>query len=320
MDSIRELIDRLKKEKRVFIQPHDFPDPDAVTTAFGMQRLLDHFGVQSHIVYNKLIERGSLKKLIRDLKIDIRETGSYGMKAGEKIILVDGCKGNSNVTNLIGEEFACIDHHAVIAPDDVTFSDIRENYGACATIIGSYYMELGLELPGDVATALMIGITRDTALFTRGVSEDDLNVYSHCFLSADVDYVNAMIRNNICANDLQYYRYMMDNMRCSGRLAFCCFQDGCGPNLMGILSDFMLSLVEIEFVMLCAVNDDMVNFSIRCENEKWNAADVIRAFMKDKGFGGGHAEMAGGVIYDASLFDAADAFETIELILANEGA
>ncbi len=317
MNSIRELIDSLKNEARVFIQPHDYPDPDAVTSAFGMQRLLAHFGIESHIVYNKLIERDSLKRIIQDLKIDIREAGSYGMKAGEKIILVDGCKGNSNVTDLIGEEFACVDHHPVTAPEDVTFADIREEYGACATIIGSYYIELGVELPGDVATALMIGITRDTAMFTRGVTEFDLNVYSRCFVSADVDYVNSIVRNNICADDLGYYRHMLKNLKSSGGVAYCFFPDGCGQNLMGILADFVLSLVEIEFVMLCAANDDMVNISIRCENESWNAADVIRAFLEDRGFGGGHAEMAGGVIYDASFFDEADAFETVQRILSN---
>ncbi len=315
MNSIGKLIQDLKNEERVFIQTHDFPDPDAVTSAFGMQQLLAHFGIHAYIVYNKVIERGSLKKIIRDLKIDIREAGSYGMKADEKIILVDGCKGSSNVTDLVGEEFACIDHHPVIAPDDVPFFDIRDSYGACATIIGSYYAELGIDLPRDVATALMIGITRDTALFTRGVTENDLNVYIHCFLSADVEYVNSVIRNNICANDLTYYRRLLDNLERSGRIAYCYFPDGCGQNLLGILADFVLSLIEIEFVMLCALNGDVVNFSIRSENETWDAGDVMRAFLKERGFGGGHAEMAGGVIYDASLFHEADAFETVNQIL-----
>lgn len=318
--SIRDLIDVLKNEERVFIQPHDFPDPDAVTSAFGLQQLFAHFGIRSYIVYNKIIERGSLKKIIRDLKIDIREVGSYGMKADEKIILVDGCKGSSNVTDLIGEEFACIDHHPVTAPEDVPHSDIRETYGSCATIIGSYYTELGIEIPRDVATALMIGITRDTALFTRGVSEDDLNVYTRCFLSADVEYVNSIIRNNICENDLAYYRYMLDNLNRSGRLAYCCFPDGCGQNLLGILADFVLSLVEIEFVMLCAINGNRVNFSLRCENEDWNAGEVVREFLEDKGFGGGHDDMAGGVIYDASLFNEPDAFETVKRILSGKTA
>ncbi len=317
MNSIRTLIEALKNETRVFIQPHDFPDPDAVTSAFGLQRLLAHFGIKACIVYNKEIERGSLKKIIRDLKIDIREVGSYGMKPEEKIILVDGCKGSSNVTDLIGEEFACIDHHPVTAPDDVPFFDIRETYGACATIIGSYYSELEIDMPGDVAAALMIGITRDTALFTRGVTEEDLNVYTHCFLAADVEYVNSVIRNNICADDLAYYRHMLDSLERSGSLAFCWFPDGCGQNLLGILADFALSLVEVEFVMLCALNGVVVNFSIRCENENWNAGDVMRAFLEEKGFGGGHADMAGGVIYDPTLFNEAAAFETVQRILAD---
>ena len=50
-------------------------------------------------------------------------------------------------TDLIGDEVGVIDHHNVLSPDDVEFSDIRPDYGACATIVWSYFNEYGLTIP-----------------------------------------------------------------------------------------------------------------------------------------------------------------------------
>lgn len=309
MDTINALMDSLKSEKSVFIQPHDFPDHDAVVSAFGLQYFFRLNGIASHIVYDMEIQRESLKTVIRDLYIDIRPVDACEMTPFDKIILVDGCKGNKNVRDLIGDEVGIIDHHTALCLEDIQFADIRTDYGACATIIASYFFESNLPMPREVATALMIGISLDTGFLTRGVCEQDLKAYWQCFNLADTDYVNSILRNNIQFDDLKQYRFMLNHMKCIDRLAFCYFPHGCDQNLLGILGDFLLSLDLIDFVVLCAHNENRINFSLRSEEADWEADAIARQILQGIGFGGGHAEMAGGVINDVSLFDKDTLFE-----------
>ncbi len=300
LTSIRELIDFLKPEKRVYIQPHNFPDHDAIASAFGLQYIFKQFDIPSQIVYGGLLQRGSLIRLIKDLAIDLKHTDACKMDKNDKVVIVDGCKGNKNVTDLIGDEVAIIDHHMFKEVEDVEFSDIRTEYGACASVIASYFGELKLNIPKDVATLFMIAIHIDTQNFLRGISKHDLDAYHRCFLIADVQYVDMISRNNLVIEDLVKYKELIENTQYHGRIAFCYFPEGCGQNLLGILADHVLTLMEIDFVILCAKNDQKINFSLRSEVLEWDASSVIQKALEGIGFGGGHAEMAGGVINDIS--------------------
>jgi nanoRNase/pAp phosphatase (c-di-AMP/oligoRNAs hydrolase) len=304
MSIIQPLIDFLKPEDFVFIQTHNFPDHDAVASAFGLQRLLENFGIKSNLIYEGDLQRDSLSKMIKALNIVIGHSSTFDLKENHKIIVVDGCKGNKNVTDLIGEEIAVIDHHEVKTTDDILFTDIRKHCGACSTIINSYYEKSGLPVPRDVATALMIGINMDTALLTRGVSEDDVTAYANLYPIADIPLQNSLLRNYIQTKDLDFYRYAINKIKIEKGVAFCYFPEGCNQNLLGILGDFFLALEEVQFVILSANNENTINFSLRNEREDLNASLIIQDVLKGIGFGGGHQDLAGGVIQDKALFDA----------------
>ncbi len=309
MKIIDDIVNHVKGEDYIYIQTHNFPDHDAVASAFGLQYLLNQLGVNSHIIYEGEIQRDSLVQMIEQLDIDITHNNSHHLEEEHKIVIVDGCKGNKNVTDLIGDEIAVIDHHEVTSPEDVKFSDIRPEYGACSTVIYTYYRELDVSVPRDVATAFMIGINMDTALLTRGVNEEDIRAYADLYELSDIRLQNTILRNYIQTKDLAFYRYAIDNVKIDRDVAFCFFEKGCNQNLLGILGDFFLALEEVDFVILCALNNTVVNFSIRSEREEWNASLVIQDVLKGTGFGGGHSDMAGGVIKDASRFNESELYQ-----------
>jgi nanoRNase/pAp phosphatase (c-di-AMP/oligoRNAs hydrolase) len=298
-----DLLDALKSEEYVFIQTHNYPDHDAVASAFALQHLLERFNIKSFLIYDGEIQRDSLLQMIEDLGIVIKNYRDYSLTAKHKIIIVDGCKGNKNVTDLIGDEVAVIDHHIVDSPDDVPFVDIRSSYGSCSSILYSYYIEYKEEIPKNVATALMIGINMDTSLLTRSVSKQDIEAYADLYGISDIRLQNSILRNYIQTKDLSFYRYAIDNVKIERAVAYCYFPDGCNQNLLAILGDFLLALEEVEFVVLCARNKGNINFSIRSEKKEWNAALVLQEALKGIGFGGGHADMAGGIVTDLALFD-----------------
>ena len=306
MNSIKNLFPYIKDEDFIYIQTHNFPDHDAVASGFGLKHLLEQEGFKAHLIYEGTIQRDSLLALIDHLKIPIKPAKEFPIKEEDKIVIVDGCKGNKNVTDLIGDEVGVIDHHEVTSPEDVEYSDIRPEYGACSTLIYNYYKELGHKIPQNIATALLCGLLVDTFQMSRGVCKADLEAYSTLYTDSNVSYVNSSLRNYIQQKELTFYRSAIDSIKIRDKFAFCYFEDGCNQNMLGILGDFFLALQEVDFVFLCARNNSQVNFSLRSEEKKWNAALIIQAILKGIGFGGGHADMAGGIIKDLSLFNADD--------------
>lgn len=300
---IKELVTRLKDEKHIFIQTHNFPDHDSVASAFGLQQFFTNFDIKSFIIYEGEIQRGSIITMCNELGIEIRHSSEYKITEKDLIIIVDGCKGNKNVTDIIGDEIAVIDHHQVVKPEDVPYADIRPDYGACSSIIYSYYTDLNIDVSQKTATALMIGINMDTALLTRSVNAADIRAYAELYTIADLRLQNSILRNYIQTRDLEFYRYALNNVKIKKEIALCYFESGCNQNLLGILGDFFLALEEIDFVILYAKNSSVINFSLRSERDDWNASIIIQELLEGIGFGGGHKDMAGGIIKEISLFN-----------------
>ena len=59
----RKLVDLLKNHK-VYIQTHNFPDPDALASALGLQVFLKAHGVPTTLCYAGTIEKLSTKRMI----------------------------------------------------------------------------------------------------------------------------------------------------------------------------------------------------------------------------------------------------------------
>ena len=312
IENFKTLIDSLKnlKEGRVLIQAHNFPDADAIAAAYGLQNLFVYFGITSYLIYDGGIERNVLKKVVDDLEIYINSADVFNKKYSpinqyDQIIIVDGCKGNKNVTDLIGKEIAVIDHHYTVSPDDVEYSDIRSEYGSCSTIIYEYFKHFSIPITSSVATGFLVGLLTDTLSLTRGIVEQDIKCYLDCIQLGDLEYANSIIRNVTKLEDLWYYNFLIENLYICNNSAFCYFPNGCAQNLLGILADFILALIEIDFVLLVAHNTDKINLSIRSEVAEWDASQVIQQIIKGVGFGGGHTHMAGGIIVKTEDFDVA---------------
>ncbi|MDC7239806.1 MAG: DHH family phosphoesterase, partial [Spirochaetales bacterium] len=180
------LVSRLKSETgRLFIQTHNFPDPDAVAAAFGLKELLETQGIHSEIIYDGELQRDALIRMIAQLNIPIYHWKQYELTDNDGIVIVDGCKGNSNVEDLVGREIAVIDHHKSLTTEDVELTDIRPDYGSSSTMICEYYQELGVMPSRAAASALQIGLARDTDLYTRGMTEKDLRALSFLYPFSD---------------------------------------------------------------------------------------------------------------------------------------
>ena len=140
MIDLTKMIDSFT-HRHVFIQTHNFPDPDAIASAYGLQYLLHSRGLESTIIYKGKVEHGSSNAMVKKLGIEIIEYSDMTeMSQDAEIILVDSQKGNANIIDMPGNEVVCIDHHPIFGKSQYTFSDIRPEVGACASMIAQYIL------------------------------------------------------------------------------------------------------------------------------------------------------------------------------------
>ena len=71
MNKHEKLINLLKNDKLVYIQTHNFPDPDAIGSAFALQFLLKHYNIKSKIIYHGYIAEKNTLFMIKKLRIKL---------------------------------------------------------------------------------------------------------------------------------------------------------------------------------------------------------------------------------------------------------
>ncbi len=282
---------------RIYIQTHNFPDPDAIASAFGLQKLLELYEIKSELCYDGRIDKLSASKMLDVFQIQMHSYDNLRpkLRKDDYIICVDSQKHSGNVTDFVGDEVACIDHHPTFVEMEYQYQDIRIT-GACATLIAEYYELLGQKPEKDVATALLYGLKMDTLQFTRGVTELDIRMFGFLFFYSDQDKLSDIERNNMEFNDLKAYGAAIENIELYDNIGFSCIPFSCPDALIAILSDFILALVEVEVAIVYSYREDGVKFSVRSEDDGIHAGNLVHDALEEIGSGGGHAFMAGGLI------------------------
>ena len=292
----------LCKNKVVWIQTHNFPDPDAISTAFGLQKLLEHFDITSRICHEGQIDKLSSVKLLSLCGIELSPYDKIEseMKPEDMIILVDCQKNNGNTTDFIGDELAAIDHHPTVVKIDYEYEDLRIT-GACASIIAEYYKELGIGPEVKVATALMYGLRMDTLQLSRGVTSFDIDMLGYLFPYSDKKLLGELETNNMEFTDLRAYGEAIEHARVFGKVCISFLDFFCPDALVAALSDFFLALAEAEVVIIFAKREGGYKFSFRSERSDVNAGELAAQILEGWGNGGGHASMAGGFVSEDKI-------------------
>lgn len=292
----------LLKGHKVYLQTHNFPDPDALASAYGMQVFLRAHGVESTICYAGEVEANSTKKMMEVFQIDAHEIDDiHDMKPEDYIVTIDGQKFNSNLTDFPGDEVACIDHHPTIKPCAYQYSDLRI-CGACASIVTSYFKESGTTLDMNTATALLYGIKMDTDSFNRGVTDFDIDMFSYLHKIADNQTIISLSHNNYEIQDLYAYGEAIRNIKIYENVGFASISFDCPDALVAMISDFILGLDIVEFAVVYAARNGGYKFSVRNETKHYHAGTVTARALKDLGDGGGHFAMAGGMIFPDKVY------------------
>ena len=312
MTKLDKLLGEINR-KHVYIQTHNFPDPDAIASAYGLQKLLELRGVRATICYKGKIDRYSTGKLVEIIGIELLNVDELEkvLSDDDEVILVDSQKGNANIIDITGDEIICIDHHPDNDLFEYRFRDIRPEIGACATMIAQYFFENNVPMDRKIATALSYGIRIVTNNLNRGVSRLDVEMLYRMYYDCDYTVISMLENSILCFEDLVAYSRAISSIEVHDDISFA--DTGRDCPVIADISDFMLALKEVTFSVVYSVKDGGIKLSVRSEGTALDAGKVIGRALTGIGNGGGHASMAGGFVpFDGDAQEKAALLEDIK--------
>lgn len=284
------------KGRPVYIQAHNFPDPDALASGYGLLKFLEKMGISSVFLYDGKLDIRACKKMTENFHIQAVHCSQIKkLEDNAFLICVDSQKGAGNLTGFNVEIAACIDHHPTFVPAEYEYKDVRRA-GSCSAIIADYFYQYQIVPDEDTAGALLYGMKIDTLQFSRGVTDLDIEMFGYLKQFCDDAQVDKMSKNTMVFADLKAYASAIESIRVYGTTGIAAIDIPCSNDLIAMISDFFLSLDEIDLSIVYCFREDGVKFSVRSEIPMVHAGNWVRKALEGLGTGGGHAYMGGGVI------------------------
>ena len=315
----RKLLAALEGKKRILVSCHRFPDPDALgsatAVAYLLRKMLPDAAVDMSVkgdlgggINAAFTQHASLDVVPWD---DARLLDRDRPDSYDAVVLCDVQPGfpSSPLPDGCREKFdfptAIIDHHRARGrKPNAEFVDIRTDVGATASIVFSYFMELDVVVPPDLAATLLYAVETDLAGAAGQPSDFDNVALANLTLLADtkklyrmrnvslpqhyfVSYANALLNASVYDNLLLSHLDLIEFIE-----------------KPAILADFLLRYNAIDWAVLTALvgsgnaegRPDKLVISARTQNPSLSAGEMMRRALDGLGEGGGHRTKAGGYV------------------------
>jgi nanoRNase/pAp phosphatase (c-di-AMP/oligoRNAs hydrolase) len=212
---LQQIIENFKKNleshkgERQIIVIQDFPDPDALSSAWAYQLIAQEYDIQSDIVYAGTLSHQENIALVKLTGLPAKKLGIHNIKKEDLApyqgcVLVDNQGTTSQLMPLVKQQeipiTVVIDHHSKQGNLDAEFTDLRPQIMATATILTQYIQQGLLNFNNadnkhiKCATALIHGIRSDTNNMMQAKEEEFL---AAAFLSKfyDAQLLKAVLRS-----------------------------------------------------------------------------------------------------------------------------
>ncbi len=241
---IQSFQDTLKKhqDESQIIVIQDFPDPDALSSAWAYKLIAENYNIRCDIVYGGRLSHQENITLVKLTNLPAQRHTAESLQkldlsSYQGCVLVDSQGTNSQLYPILREAqiplTVVIDHHSKQKELDAEFIDLRPQTRATATILTQYLQAGILKLNNSnqvhvkCATALMHGLRSDTNRLMYAEEEEFLaaaylsRLYDSQLLSAVLQSArsrrvmdiierslrNRMNKNNFSISGVCYLRY-----------------------------------------------------------------------------------------------------------------
>lgn len=301
------------KHDAVTVLMHPNPDPDAMASAMAAAALAEDAGASATIKYPGQIRHQENRAFQTVLDQNFQAIETSGDIADETVVLVDhneprGFPGADGV-----DPIAVVDHHPGDGEGE-SFTDVRDDYGACATIFAKYFETLGwtpnngedgTALEPILATGMMHGIQSDTNNLTKGCSPAEFEAAAYLYRAVDSETLNRVANPPVDAEVLDVKARAITNR--DVRNAFAVSDVGEVSNVDAIpqAATELLRLEGVTAVVVTGTCEGTLHLSGRSGDDRVHMGKALKAAVEDipMAQAGGHARMGGGqlALRDGSL-------------------
>jgi nanoRNase/pAp phosphatase (c-di-AMP/oligoRNAs hydrolase) len=288
----------LERPGPLVILPHDNPDPDAMACAAALRFLAQEMcEKEAVIVLGGIVGRAENRAMRTYLNINLVPVGEIDFGEGVQVALVDTQPGRPNNSLPEGiEPVIVIDHHPAYADyGHLPFVDLRDGYGATATIMTEYLREAKVTIESKLATALFYGIAAETQDLGREATAADIEASHFLYPHTNKRRLAKIENARVPREYFRVFRDAIDRATLYDRAVVSILGEVQYPDMAAEVADFMLRLDQVEWAAALATYRGCLHCSVRTTERDVNAGEMLRRVLGAKS-AGGHDMIAGGRI------------------------
>jgi len=290
------LAERSRSLSPLLILTHDFPDPDALASAYALHYLADRaYGIRSRIVYGGVIGRVENRNMVQLLNLPVHRLKQSEIKKYKNVALVDTQPDFDNNPFPPGMQATLIiDQHL---PNSAPLADcpiIDTDCGATSVILTRAVLSLKGAVPERLATALAYGILTDTLGLYRVKRRDTIRAYLDILPFANM-HILARIQTPV--HDRNYFTTLsraIHRAKIRSGLTVCHLGRVDNPDAVSQVAEFLLCYRIADWTLTTGRFKNRLHASLRTKKKNYSAGKILRASFQNPEDAGGHDQIAGG--------------------------
>jgi len=288
-EKLKKLLERVDAEDTVAILIN--ADPDAISSALALQRLFWRRAKKTRVFRINVIKRADNLAMIKLLNIKQQHIRKLNPSRISKWVVVDSQPQHHEALSKFPFDII-IDHHPPAAGSVAAFVDIREDYGATATMMTEYLRAAKIPPSPRLATALFYGIKTDTDNFVRPSIPNDIDAFRYLYRYTNINTVKMIESSEMTRKTLASFRTALENLVFFKDKAYIHMGKVNDPDILVILADFFLKLVESTWCIVSGVYGQKLILIFRHAGFRLDAGKVAHKLFGQWGSAGGHKSAA----------------------------
>jgi nanoRNase/pAp phosphatase (c-di-AMP/oligoRNAs hydrolase) len=294
---LEELKALISKDDSVAFLLQREPDPDGISSALALRKILGRHATSSPIISFGRISRPENRAMVNLLDIQIKQVKPNELKKYQKIICVD-CQPSFFKGIELPKITAVFDHHPRVEEGlkGVPFVDIQTELGSTATMLTQYLRAERLEPSLRLATALLYGIKSDTLTLHREVSFYDVEAYLTLYSLANIGLIKRIEKPELPVAYLRALGKSSTHLKLKNSIAVLPLMKVQKEEWIAQAADFVMQLEGAKWALVAGFLNEELIISGRNSGYIHHCGDLFKKLFDYLGSAGGHRSMARAVI------------------------
>lgn len=266
-------------------------DPDAMSSALALKRLFWRKVKKTIVCRVNAIKRSDNLAMVKLLGLKVPYVNRVDTSKVTKWAIVDGQPQHHPRFSKVKFDII-IDHHPPANNLEAPYIDIRDNFGATASMLTEYLRAASIKPSARLATALFYGIKTDTANFARASSANDIKAFKYLYPFVNLNIIKKIESSEINKTNLAAFQTAFETLEFIGNVAYIHMGEVDDADSLVIIADFFLKMAEANWCFVSGIYGQKVIIIVRNAGFRLHAGKLVQRLFGELGSAGGHGSAA----------------------------